>query len=487
MLFNSDVFLFAFLPVTLAATYISIKLGGNLAGVYCLILASAFFYGWWDIRGIATISLSITTNFACASVLYRRKEHRTRITALWLGIACNLGALAYFKYTNFFLSNLGFATSAIVMPLAISFYSFQQIAFLVDTYRYEIRSLRIKDYVVTVLFFPHLIAGPLIHYNRIMEQFERSFMVSGGTILAGLPIFCIGLSKKVAIADPIAAIVSPLFAKAQVSPLEPVSAWMAALGYTAQLYFDFSGYSDMAVGIGLMFGITLPANFNAPYRSTSIIDFWRRWHMTLSEFLRTYLYIPLGGGRVGPVRRYSNLFIVMLLGGLWHGAGWTYVLWGALHGSYLIINHLWRSISDSAPRVFRLAVSVLSWPLTFIAVVVAWVFFRAPDFSTALNVLQGMAGQLPTSVPGEIAYIFSLKKAEFFGINLTGLGMPFGDFMVGATMLVISYLLIFFARSIRNQASLAPVKTGVPVGILAWISLFAVVGSAPSEFIYFQF
>jgi alginate O-acetyltransferase complex protein AlgI len=303
MLFNSAAFLFAFLPATLIATYLSIRQWGRSGGIYCLILASAFFYGWWELRGIAIVSLSIAVNYFCAKVLDFQKERRIRLTALWLGIACDVGALAYFKYTNFFLSTFDFATTTIVLPLALSFYSFQQIAFLVDTYHGEMKVLRFRDYVVSVLFFPHLIAGPLIHYNRIMDQFDRVFTVSTKTISIGLPVFCVGLAKKVAVADPIASIVSPLFAKAQTAPLELVSAWIAALGYTAQLYLDFSGYSDMAIGLGLMFGIALPLNFNSPYRARSIIDFWRRWHMTLSEFLRTYLYIPLGGNRGGSARR----------------------------------------------------------------------------------------------------------------------------------------------------------------------------------------
>jgi alginate O-acetyltransferase complex protein AlgI len=491
MLFNSSVFLFAFLPITLAAIYWSIRMQGKIGGICCLILASAIFYGWWDVHGIAIISLSIATNFLCARVLCLKKERRPRLLALWSGIACDLGALAYFKYTNFFLGNFGISTRSIVLPLAVSFYSFQQIAFLVDAYRNQINDLRLRDYVVTVLFFPHLIAGPLIHYNRIMEQFERTFAVSANTILTGLPIFCFGLAKKVVIADPIASIVGPLFAKAETAPLELVSAWVAALGYTAQLYFDFSGYSDMAIGLGFMFGITMPINFNSPYRAKSIIDFWRRWHMTLSEFLRTYLYIPLGGNRGSSLRRYSNLLIVMLLGGLWHGAGWKYVLWGGLHGCFLVINHTWRFIAPSAPRLTKQIVSALSWPLTFLAVVIAWVFFRAPDLSTAVNVLQGMAWQWTASVPGELAYLFGMSGAAHFGIEFTGKGMLFGDLMVGATLLAISYALIFCAPNLTAGISLKPINhkalMAVAMGLVVWLCCFSVIGSSPSEFIYFQF
>ena len=337
MLFNSSAFLFCFLPATLIAVRLLARSGGKAA----LIGASLIFYGWWKhdqvalmAETLAVIGASIVTNFTMAKSILGCGERRKRLLLLWSGIAFNLTLLGYFKYTNFFVQNfsslLGIPAHRldIVLPLGISFYSFQQIAFLVDTYRGQIDDLRPRDYVVCVLFFPHLIAGPLIHYRDIIPQFAQRFRINGQTIWAGLPFFSVGLAKKVVIADSIATFVTPLFVHAESSPLEFFTAWMAALGYTVQLYFDFSGYSDMAVGLGLIFGIVLPQNFDSPYKSLSIIEFWRRWHMTLSGFLRDYLYIPMGGGRVSTGRRYANLMIVMLLGGLWHGAGWTFVAWG---------------------------------------------------------------------------------------------------------------------------------------------------------------
>jgi alginate O-acetyltransferase complex protein AlgI len=492
MLFNSPEFLFGFLPVTLGATWLVTYLWGRSAGIYFLIFASTFFYGWWDLRGIAAIVLSVTVSFLCASLMARDKRPWLKLTALWCGIAFNLGALAYFKYKNFFLSAFGFHGAPIVLPLAISFYSFQQIAFLVDTYHCRLCNLRFRDYVVSVLFFPHLIAGPLIHYNRIMEQFVNTFAVSADTISAGFPIFCLGLAKKVALADPLASFVNPLFAQAETGSLEFFSAWIAALGYTAQLYFDFSGYSDMAIGLGLMFGIVLPLNFNSPYRARSIIDFWRRWHMTLSEFLRTYLYVPLGGSRVGQLRQNVNLFVVMLLGGLWHGAGWTFVFWGGLHGTYLIINHLWRDIvSPNAPAPVAAFVGAFSWLLTFTAVVMAWVFFRASTFTAAVNVLWGMVGLTFNSLPGEIVYLIGPEMTNAVPARFTSQGMHYGDFVVAVTFLAISYGIIFIPTSAAAQSTglLAGVTptTAFAIGVMLWLACFGVIGSVPSEFIYFRF
>ena len=355
-----------------------------------LVLVSVTFYGNWRASDLVVIGLSILMNFVLAWLL-AAKGIRFKLAILWAGIAANIGMLGYYKYTDFFLINLGYSPAGILLPLAISFYSFQQIAFIVDIYRGQNGRIPLLNYIVTVLFFPHLIAGPLIHYKAIMRQFERSFSVSANTIWCGLPIFAIGLTKKVAVADPIGTIVNPIFTSAQAAPVEFFSAWTAALGYTAQLYFDFSGYSDMAIGLGIMFGIVLPVNFFSPYKATSIIDFWCRWHMTLSAFLRDYLYIPLGGKNVSRPRWYLNLLIVMLLGGLWHGAGWTFLFWGALHGGYLVINHFWRNnsgLSHAADTMLR----PLYGAVTFLAVVFAWIFFRSANFTTAINVIKGASG-----------------------------------------------------------------------------------------------
>ncbi|WP_424579092.1 MBOAT family O-acyltransferase [Bradyrhizobium sp. USDA 241] len=422
---------------------------------------------------------------------------------MWLGVAGNIGALAYFKYANFFLGNLGGllgihqSTMAIALPLAISFYSFQQVAFIVDTYNREMETVPLKEYLLSVVFFPHLIAGPLLHYQDIITQFKNRFAVSWETFWLGLPVFAVGLAKKTLIADSIASSIAPIFAKSSVALPDFFSAWGAALGYTAQLYFDFSGYSDMAIGLGLMFGIVLPLNFFSPYKATSIIEFWRRWHITLSGFLRDYLYIPMGGGRSGPVRRYANLMTVMLLGGLWHGAAWTFVAWGAFHGALLAANHLWRdNVSSRLPLVDTLLRPVYA-PMTFFMVVVAWVFFRAPDFVTAWNVVQAMFGGSVVSLPGEVAYLLGVDRLAGIAWGQT---LPFTDFSVLWLMLVIAFAIIWCAPNTAEIFALdgkgAPLterslhlsfRTAIVSGVLLWLSCFGIFGSAPSEFLYFQF
>lgn len=498
MLFNSPEFLFVFLPFSLMATAVALAFGGRRAGITVLTLASLFFYGWWEVDALLVIGASIAFNFRLAMVIAKGRSVIDRRPALIVGVVGNLAALGYFKYANFLIGNVVAITGAhlgvlnVALPLAISFYTFQQIAFLVDTYRGKMTQISFGDYLISVVFFPHLIAGPLLHYRDIISQFQIRFAVTPATVFLGLPVFAMGLSKKAFIADPIAQFVSPLFLKAHTMPLEFFEAWAAALGYTAQLYFDFSGYSDMAIGLGLMFGIVLPLNFLSPYKSTSIIEFWRRWHMTLSIFLRDYLYFPLGGSRVTALRRYANLMIVMLVGGLWHGAAWTFALWGALHGTFLVMNHLWRNIV--AVRLGRLnnALVPISGALTFLLVVIAWVFFRAPNFSAALNVLLGMFWPSTLSLPGEFSY--HLKVAKIPGV-LWGQGMSFADFTAFWIYCSFAYCLIWFAPNtaqIFGLDSAEPRRFGsitrvAMIAALFWIAGFGVFTAMPSEFLYFKF
>ncbi len=499
MLFTETIFLFVFLPLALLGVAFSIAMFGHRAGMVALAIASAVFYTHWRWSDLAVISASILVNFAFARVL-SIEGLPYRLGILWAGIGLNLAALAFYKYTNFFLDTIGREHLGILLPLAISFYSFQQIAFIVDVYQRRVGRMPFLNYITTVLFFPHLIAGPLIHYQAIMDQFDRRFAVNAATILVGLPVFAVGLVKKIAIADPLGIIIEPLYHSATAAPLELFSAWIAALGYTAQLYFDFSGYSDMAIGLGLMFGILLPVNFRSPYKATSIIDFWRRWHITLSSFLRDYLYIPLGGNLVSRPRWYLNLLIVMVLGGTWHGAGWTFIAWGALHGSYLVINHLWRnnvnvSVSD---RYLRPIFAIL----TFSAVVIGWVIFRSPNLTAATHIFQGMAGGSFASLPGEILYFLPSPDGLLFGtIRCDGRGLTLAVLAHAAVAMLTAYLIIFFTPNtaeilhlddshrrpwyekalprVAAQASL--------IGLALFAAMFGVLGAAPSTFIYFQF
>jgi D-alanyl-lipoteichoic acid acyltransferase DltB (MBOAT superfamily) len=325
---------------------------------------------------------------------------------LKFGIAANLVLLGYYKYANFFVRSVDAVAGThwnpghIVLPLAISFFTFQQIAYLIESRKDGRAADSFLDYALFVLFFPHLIAGPITHHKEMLPQFAAmgKAPIPRSHITVGTAILIMGMFKKVVLADTFALIANPVFTAARWGdPVTMVQGWAGALGYTLQLYFDFSGYSDMAIGLGLLFGILMPVNFASPYKSTSIIEFWRRWHISLSRFLRNYLYIGLGGNRRGPVRRHLNLLATMVLGGLWHGAGWTFVAWGALHGSFLIINHFWRSLAGRYEG--RLA-SVVGWAVTMVAVVVGWVLFRADTFDSAVAVLRSMAGLGPHAAPG---------------------------------------------------------------------------------------
>ncbi|HXQ05855.1 MAG TPA: MBOAT family protein [Bradyrhizobium sp.] len=398
MLFSSYTFLFQFLPATVLA-FAAARRHSPRAGIMVLVGASLFFYGAWRPVYLLLFAASVAVNFALG---LRMEDPLRRRGIGTFGVALNLAVLCYFKYTNFIFDSLNTLTGAplpfvnIILPLGISFFTFQQIAYLVDVMRGAKVERDIVSYTLFVSFFPHLIAGPLVHHAEMIPQFKRGRTGRSAVLAArGLAIFAAGLFKKVVIADNLAQFVSPVFAHLDAGGgVTTPWAWLATLAYTLQIYFDFSGYSDMAIGLALLFGIRLPVNFRSPYQATSIIEFWRRWHITLSRFLRDYLYIPLGGNRLGEQRRYVNLLVTMLLGGLWHGAGWNFLVWGGLHGIYLSINHLWRGWRGSKPEVSikGLMLKGAGWAITFFAVVVAWVFFRAKTAAGAWQMLQGLFG-----------------------------------------------------------------------------------------------
>jgi len=431
------VFIFAFLPVALLGFfYLGARAHHRLA-VAWLVGVSLFFYGWWNPAYLGLIVLSMLFNYSMGTFLCGKYANKLQLS---FGIAVNLGLLGYFKYANFFVDNLNVIMGSsynlehIILPLAISFFTFQQIAYLIDAYRKETKEYNFLHYCLFVTFFPQLLAGPIVHHREMMPQFGRTstFHFNPKYMEIGITMFGIGLFKKVILADGIAVYATPVFdAAANGTVLTVVDAWLGTLAYTFQLYFDFSAYSDMAIGIGLMFGIRLPVNFKSPYKATNIIDFWRRWHITLSTFLRDYLYFPLGGNRKGASRRYINLMITMLLGGLWHGAGWTFVIWGGLHGLYLVINHSWHALQRKLGcnlHKSNMAGRSLSRVLTFLAVAVAWVFFRADDFGTATSILNSMfiphQGALLTThlfkddMTMEMVWLFSLSMIIWFLPNL---------------------------------------------------------------------
>ncbi|WP_407174978.1 MBOAT family O-acyltransferase [Bradyrhizobium sp. STM 3562] len=394
MLFSSFAFIFQFLPATILA-FAAARRHSARAGIVVLAVASLTFYGAWRPIYLSLFAGSVAINYLLGLAMDDPLRRRTIGT---VGVALNLSVLGFFKYADFLFDVLHEATGAplphldVVLPLGISFFTFQQIAYLVDVMRGAKVERDIVSFTLFVAFFPHLIAGPLVHHAEMIPQFKRERVGRSALLGAqGWAIFVAGLFKKVAIADNLAQFVNPLFAHVDAGGSVPAEwAWLTILAYTLQIYFDFSGYSDMAIGLALLFGIRLPVNFRSPYKATSIIDFWRRWHITLSRFLRDYLYIPLGGNRLGVQRRYINLMVTMLLGGLWHGAGWNFLIWGGLHGLYLVLNHLWRG--DKWKRRAGLVTQMSSWGLTFVAVVVAWVFFRAKSVTGAGHMLASLAG-----------------------------------------------------------------------------------------------
>ena len=378
---------------------------------------------------------------------FKRKAKTQGRIFLTFGITLNLLLLMYFKYAGFFVENINLITSSsidlghILLPLGISFFTFQQIAYLVDAYKGITQEYKLSHYSLFVVYFPQLIAGPIVHHADMLPQFMRpnAFRPQLKNLNVGLCIFSIGLFKKTVLADGVANYATPVFNMA--SGGEAVTffeAWGGALAYTLQLYFDFSGYSDMAIGAARLFGIDLPLNFYSPYKATNIIEFWRRWHMTLSRFFRDYVYIPLGGNQSGVLWGSGNLMVTMLLGGLWHGAGWTFIFWGGLHGVYLIVNHGWKKAylsllpSGFLPKPIS---RILSWFVTFIAVVVAWVFFRATSFDSALIIIQGMVGGSGISLPNAVAVRLGeyVELLEIVGID---------TYIGGGAQFIFTYLWI---------------------------------------------
>ena len=508
MLFNSHVFIFAFLPFVLFGFFQIGKYSHNLASFW-LAAASIFFYGYWNPAYVGLLLGSIVCNYTFGMWIAKagvrnavaRKRH-----VLIFAISANLLLLAYYKYANFFLSGVNslagsqLSVGEIILPLGISFFTFTQIAFLADTYHGKVKEYSFTHYMLFVTYFPHLIAGPVLHHQEMMPQFVKRAVchINWGNVAAGLAIFVLGLTKKLLLADPLGGIANPVFdAVAGGGHPTLLIAWLGALAYTLQLYFDFSAYSDMAIGLSLMFNVRLPMNFDSPYKATSIIEFWRRWHMTLSRFLRDYLYIPLGGNRKGKYRRYLNLMITMLLGGLWHGAGWTFIIWGGLHGFYLMVNHAWRGIKQrlgwsDGGGVARFA----GCALTFMAVVVGWVFFRSENYASAINMLQGMIG---------VNGVSNSKILDAYGISLSliFLGCMVVWVLPNVRQLFLSYRPTcedigkaeqfpksggYFASRLLRFAGWQPTTSqGAFYGVLFFLLIAYMVSEEKSEFLYFQF
>jgi alginate O-acetyltransferase complex protein AlgI len=467
MIFNSLQFILIFLPITLILFYSTFFFKKNNTPAFTLLIISSFyFYGYYNKLYLPILTFSLIVNYLAGTALFRQPRKWLLAAAIFF----NLTALGYFKYTHFILENLGsiigFETPVlnIIFPLAISFFTFQQITFLVDSYRQQTEKTNFIKYCLFITFFPQMLMGPIVRYHEVADQFCKNISrFSSHNFAIGLMLFSIGLAKKVLIADQCIPWVNAAFNTPE--DISFVTAWTGALAYTMQIYFDFSGYTDMALGIGKFFNIKLPINFNSPYKAVSFADFWRRWHITLSNFLRDYLYIPIGGNRGGQTRQYLNIFITMLLGGLWHGANWTFILWGAYHGFFIALSHAWARTGVTLPVLFARA-------LTFVGILVGWVFFRAETVQHAWKILSAM-----------------------FNINTFNLSELISLSQGGIASLSLLFLLIFVNCS-PNSMKIASEPRLKKRYAVAFATLFFAclvsmydgsLNTVPSEFIYFDF
>jgi len=468
LLFNSQIFLLCFLPVVVTSYWVLARYihAGHPGFRLLLLVASWIFYAYWDVRLLPLLIASIGVNYILISILLRAGSTKSQF--LILGVTLNLAVLGFFKYFNFFAgllpASVGFDSDRfnIILPLAISFFTFQQISALVDASKQRLHPHSLLDYALFVSFFPQLIAGPIVRHDQLVPQLQKlpNRDDIDNKIARGLLLLTLGLIKKVFIADFLSDIANPIFESSLNAGLHIIDAWTAVFAFGFQIYFDFSGYSDMAIGLALLFGIVLPINFKSPYKSQSLIDFWHRWHITLSTFLRDYLYIPLGGNRHGPMRWAVALMITMLLGGLWHGTWWTFILWGGLHGVGLIINHAWRKTGHTLP-------SIVGWALTFIFVMVTFLIFRAENTSSMQNLLQSMVG---------LNYSSYLWKFPLEGVQI--------DVFIAAFIVALGF------PEPHELSRLEFWKSPWAAVIIA-IALVSVIiflgGSFEKEFIYFQF
>ncbi len=480
MLFNSYEFIFLFLPITFFIYFYLNSKRLILGGKSFLVFSSLFFYSWWNPIYLPLILASMMFNYTIGNSFNKKINNKYILS---IGILANIILLGYFKYVDFFIKNMNYTLNTqmdllhLTLPLAISFFTFQQIAYLVDSYRGETKEYDFLNYALFVTFFPQLIAGPIVHHKEMMPQFSRvnNLVKNYKNIALGMFIFSIGLFKKIVIADTFAIWATNGFDNANI--LNFMEGWVTSLSYTFQIYFDFSGYTDMAIGTSLLFNIKLPINFNSPYKSLDIQDFWRRWHITLSRFLKDYIYIPLGGNRIGKYRNYLNLFSVFLIGGLWHGASWMFVIWGVIHGIAIVIHRIWSELGFKMNRF-------LAWFITFNFINVSWVFFRAKDLQEAIGILKAMFGFTILSFP------ISLEKQLFFlkeyGIVFSGFGQVFGNFHIIVIWVLFGFILTFLPnKDYFIRYNLSERKKSFIIALMFLYAIFEL--KKHSEFLYFNF
>lgn len=491
MLFSSFEFIFIFLPITwLVWRYLFRK--RFTWAVSWIIIASLVFYGWWDPYYLILLICSIGINYWIAGNILEKNKMQT--AWFWSGIFLNTILLFYFKYAHFFsevlsdvTGNLSYTLPEQILPLGISFITFQKIAYLADCQRGLIKEHRFRNFAFFVTFFPQLIAGPIVHHNPLTEQLTQKNLLffSKEAFNSGVMLFSLGLFKKVVLADSFAMYANPAYEMANLGPIDGSSAWVGMLAYTFQLYFDFSGYSDMAIGLGLMFGLKLPINFYSPYKSTSIIDFWRRWNISLSNFLRDYVYIPIGGNKIGIAKTYRNLLITMFIGGLWHGAGWTFILWGLWHGILLSMNHVLlkkQRFFSSHPFLSGFFSRFIGLPITFLLVALGWVLFRSASIEAAFNIYQGLLLPFSINIPTHdlIAAFINLSK------DAVWLWLSVGAIVVWAAPNSMQWIRY---DSTPNQLikSHQGLINGFVTGLLLTISLKWMYAAPSTQFLYFNF
>lgn len=493
MTFSSPKFFLIYLPIVFFVYFFLNRQRLVTAGKVWLVIASLIFYGRWSVAYIPLLMFSIGFNFIVGKALAAPDNHLpsglSKRAILGIGIVTDLALLGYFKYTNFLVDNINSALGTelffyqVILPLGISFYTFTQIAFLVDCYKNLAKEYSFINYALFVTFFPHLIAGPILHHKEMMSQFQSrwTLVIRHRNVVMGLFIFSIGLFKKVMIADTFAIWADAGFAQGVSHDF--FSAWTTSLSYTFQLYFDFSGYCDMAIGAALLFNIWLPLNFNSPYKALDIQDFWRRWHMTLSRYLRDYLYVPLGGNRCGRQRLYFNLMVTFILGGLWHGASWMFIIWGALHGGAIVMHRVWKQAGLSLP-------DPVGWFVTFMFVNITWVFFRADSIDDALRILRGMVDfdsihqlSVNTVPTANLAWggTLSDRLLETLPTGLTANLAP--TLMIAVALLIIRRKNAF---ELTAHTDFGKAKT-LAMSTLFCLSLYASVQSKSPVFLYFNF
>lgn len=469
MVFASFEFLFRFLPIVVILYFILGKLFTIKSQHLFLVLASLFFYGYFNVSYIWIILISIIVNYSISNFIEESKNYRKPIFIL--GLIFNLGLLGYFKYFNFFIDNINMIfkgsilVPSILLPLGISFFTFQQISFLIDIYRGKSLKYDFLSYCLFVTFFPQLVAGPIVLPNEMLPQFhdKANGNINYKNLNKGLYLLAIGLAKKIIIADSISTFADVGFDT--MASLTMFEAWLTSLSYTMQLYFDFSGYCDIAMGVGLMFNIKLPQNFNSPYKSTNIRDFWRRWHITLGRFLTNYIYIPLGGSRVGEGKTLRNLLIIFIISGIWHGAGWNFILWGLLHGIAIVIHRTWCNKGYSMNKF-------IGWILTFNLVNILWVFFRATTFNDAIKIITSMYN---------FKTMFLMLSAQFRTSTVTLFGNP-----VTALFLLIAMGTSFLLPNPYEKKDFKPtLLTMIKTAVLLGLSIMFL--GENSAFLYFNF